>query len=311
MNNRITLPKTELSVHPLCLGGNVFGWSADESESFAVLDAYVEAGGNFIDTADVYSEWKPGNTGGESERIIGKWMKARGNRSQMVIATKVAKLSTRPGLSAANIRSAAEDSLARLQTDYIDLYYAHEDDTKIPLTQTLEAFNALVVDSKVRYIAASNYSAARLREAIHISQTYNWASYVALQNHYNLLERKEFESDVAPALSSMGISALPYFGLARGFLSGKYAAGAKIDSVRADGVSEYQNERGYAAVARLEELAKAHNAPVSAIALAWLRAQSVVSTPIASARTVDQLKEIVRVVNLTSDEVESLSAITA
>ena len=311
MNNRITLPKTELSVHPLCLGGNVFGWSADESESFAVLDAYVEAGGNFIDTADVYSEWKPGNTGGESERIIGKWMKARGNRSQMVIATKVAKLSTRPGLSAANIRSAAEDSLSRLQTDYIDLYYAHEDDTKIPLTQTLEAFNALVVDSKVRYIAASNYSAARLREAIHISQTYNWASYVALQNHYNLLERKEFESDVAPALSSMGISALPYFGLARGFLSGKYAAGAKIDSVRADGVSEYQNERGYAAVARLEELAKAHNAPVSAIALAWLRAQSVVSTPIASARTVDQLKEIVRVVNLTSDEVESLSAITA
>lgn len=311
MNNRITLPKTELSVHPLCLGGNVFGWSADESESFAVLDAYVEAGGNFIDTADVYSEWKPSNTGGESERIIGKWMKARGNRSQMVIATKVAKLSTRPGLSAANIRVAAEDSLSRLQTDYIDLYYAHEDDTKIPLTQTLEAFNALVVDSKVRYIAASNYSAARLREAIHISQTYNWASYVALQNHYNLLERKEFESDVAPALSSMGISALPYFGLARGFLSGKYAAGAKIDSVRADGVSEYQNERGYAAVARLEELAKAHNAPVSAIALAWLRAQSVVSTPIASARTVDQLKEIVRVVNLTSDEVESLSAITA
>jgi len=311
MNNRITLPKTELSVHPLCLGGNVFGWSADESESFAVLDAYVEAGGNFIDTADVYSEWKPGNSGGESERIIGKWMKARGNRSQMVIATKVAKLSTRPGLSAANIRAAAEDSLSRLQTDYIDLYYAHEDDTKIPLTQTLEAFNALVVDSKVRYIAASNYSAARLREAIHISQTYNWASYVALQNHYNLLERKEFESDVAPALSSMGISALPYFGLARGFLSGKYAAGAKIDSVRADGVSEYQNERGYAAVARLEELAKAHNAPVSAIALAWLRAQSVVSTPIASARTVDQLKEIVRVVNLTSDEVESLSAITA
>ncbi len=311
MNNRITLPKTELSVHPLCLGGNVFGWSADESESFAVLDAYVEAGGNFIDTADVYSEWKPGNTGGESERIIGKWMKARGNRSQMVIATKVAKLSTRPGLSAANIRAAAEDSLSRLQTDYIDLYYAHEDDTKIPLTQTLEAFNALVVDGKVRYIAASNYSAARLREAIHISQTYNWASYVALQNHYNLLERKEFESDVAPALSSMGISALPYFGLARGFLSGKYAAGAKIDSVRADGVSEYQNERGYAAVARLEELAKAHNAPVSAIALAWLRAQSVVSTPIASARTVDQLKEIVRVVNLTSDEVESLSAITA
>ena len=311
MNNRITLPKTELSVHQLCLGGNVFGWSADESESFAVLDAYVEAGGNFIDTADVYSEWKPSNTGGESERIIGKWMKARGNRSQMVIATKVAKLSTRPGLSAANIRAAAEDSLSRLQTDYIDLYYAHEDDTKIPLTQTLEAFNALVVDGKVRYIAASNYSAARLREAIHISQTYNWASYVALQNHYNLLERKEFESDVAPALSSMGISALPYFGLARGFLSGKYAAGAKIDSVRADGVSEYQNERGYAAVARLEELAKAHNAPVSAIALAWLRAQSVVSTPIASARTVDQLKEIVRVVNLTSDEVESLSAITA
>ena len=311
MSQRITLPKTELSVHPLCLGGNVFGWSADETQSFAVLDAYAAAGGNFIDTADVYSEWKPGNAGGESERIIGNWMKARGNRSEMIIATKVAKLSTRAGLSAANIRAAAEESLSRLQTDYIDLYYAHEDDSKIPLTQSLEAFNALVVDGKVRYIGASNYSAARLREAIHISQTYDWAPYVALQNQYNLLDRKDYETDSAPALSALGISALPYYGVARGFLSGKYSAGMTIDSVRAGGVADYQNDRGYAAIARLQELSDDHSAPMAAIALAWLRGQSTVSTPIASARTVEQLAEIVQVVELSSAEIESLSAITA
>jgi len=311
MSQRITLPKTELSVHPLCLGGNVFGWSADEAQSFAVLDAYAAAGGNFIDTADVYSEWKPGNVGGESERIIGNWMKARGNRSEMIIATKVAKLSTRAGLSAANIRAAAEESLSRLQTDYIDLYYAHEDDSKIPLTQSLEAFNALVVDGKVRYIGASNYSAARLREAIHISQTYDWAPYVALQNQYNLLDRKDYETDSAPALSALGISALPYYGVARGFLSGKYSAGMTIDSVRAGGVADYQNDRGYAAIARLQELSDDHSAPMAAIALAWLRGQSTVSTPIASARTVEQLAEIVQVVELSSAEIESLSAITA
>jgi len=311
MSQRITLPKTDLSVHPLCLGGNVFGWSANEEESFAVLDAYAAAGGNFIDTADIYSEWKPGNVGGESERIIGNWMKSRGNRAEMVIATKVAKLSTRAGLSAANIRAAAEESLSRLQTDYIDLYYAHEDDTTIPLTQTLEAFNALVVDGKVRYLGASNYSAARLREAIHVSQTYGWAQYVGLQNQYNLLDRKEFESDLAPALSALGISALPYYGLARGFLSGKYSAGSTVDSVRAGGVVDYQNDRGYAAIARLQELSAAHNAPMAAIALAWLRGQSVVSTPIASARTVDQLNEIVQVVDLSAAEIESLSAVTA
>jgi aryl-alcohol dehydrogenase-like predicted oxidoreductase len=311
MTQRITLPKTELTVHPLCLGGNVFGWSANEEESFAVLDAYVAAGGNFIDTADMYSEWKPGNVGGESERIIGNWMKSRGNRSEMVIATKVAKLSTRAGLSAANIRAAAEDSLSRLQTDYIDLYYAHEDDTTIPLTQSLEAFNALVVDGKVRYIAASNYSAARLREAIHLSQTYDWAPFIGLQNQYNLLDRSEFESGVGPALAALGISALPYYGLARGFLSGKYSAGATVDSVRAGGVADYQNDRGYAAIAQLTELSKKYEAPISAIALAWLRGQSVVSTPIASARTVEQLKEIVQIVDLSSADLESLSAITA
>ena len=311
MSQRITLPQTELSVHPLCLGGNVFGWSADETQSFAVLDAYAAAGGNFIDTADVYSEWKPGNVGGESERIIGNWMKARGNRSEMIIATKVAKLSTRAGLSAANIHAAAEESLSRLQTDYIDLYYAHEDDSKIPLTQSLEAFNALVVDGKVRYIGASNYTAARLREAIHISQTYDWAPYVALQNQYNLLDRKDYETDSAPALSALGISALPYYGVARGFLSGKYSDGMTIDSVRAGGVADYQNDRGYAAIARLKELSNDHSAPMAAIALAWLRGQSTVSTPIASARTVEQLAEIVQVVELSSAEIESLSAITA
>ena len=235
---RISLNKTDLQVHPLCLGGNVFGWSADEDQSFDVLNAYTEHNGNFIDTADVYSEWKNGNTGHDSERIIGKWLKSRGNRSDIVIATKVAKLSTRPGLSAANITAAVEDSLRALQTDYIDIYYAHEDDKTVPLRETLAAFDALVKSGKVRYIAASNYTGERLQEALEISKAEGFAQYIALQNHYNLLVRSEYESDVAPVLLKEGISSLPFFGLARGFLSGKYRPGAVVDSVRAAGIAD-------------------------------------------------------------------------
>ena len=305
--SRITIPKTDLSVYPLCLGGNVFGWSADETQSHDVLDAYTSHGGNFIDTADVYSEWKDGNKGGDSEAIIGSWLKKRGNRSEVVIATKVAKLSTRPGLSAANIKAAVAESLKRLQSEYIDIYYAHEDDQNTPLEETLAAFDEIVKSGKVRYIAASNYNSARLKEAIAISKANNFAQYIAIQNHYNLLERKEYESDMAPALKELGLSGIPFFALARGFLSGKYRKGATIESVRAGGVASYLNDAGYALLEKLDVLAKSYNASVSAIAIAWLRAQPTISAPIASARTVAQLNEIVPIVNLSSEELASLT----
>ena len=305
--SRIPIPKTELSVYPLCLGGNVFGWSADEAQSHDVLDAYTSHGGNFIDTADVYSEWKDGNNGGDSEAIIGSWLKKRGNRSEVVIATKVAKLSTRPGLSAANIKAAVDESLKRLQSEYIDIYYAHEDDQNTPLEETLGAFDEIVKSGKVRYIAASNYNSARLKEAIEISKANNFVQYIAIQNHYNLLERKEYESDMAPALKELGLSGIPFFALARGFLSGKYRKGATVESVRAGGVANYLNDAGYALLEKLDVLAKSHNASVSAIAIAWLRAQPTISAPIASARTVAQLNEIVPIVALTSEELASLT----
>ena len=300
--SRIPIPKTELSVYPLCLGGNVFGWSADEAQSHDVLDAYTSHGGNFIDTADVYSEWKDGNSGGDSEAIIGSWLKKRGNRSEVVIATKVAKLSTRPGLSAANIKAAVDESLKRLQSEYIDIYYAHEDDQNTPLEETLGAFDEIVKSGKVRYIAASNYNSARLKEAISISKSNNFAQYIAIQNHYNLLERKDYESDMAPALKELGLSGIPFFALARGFLSGKYRKGATVESVRAGGVANYLNDAGYALLEKLDVLAKSHNTSVSAIAIAWLRAQPTISAPIASARTVAQLNEIVPIVALSSEE---------
>ena len=306
----ISLNKTDLKVHPLCLGGNVFGWSADEAQSFAVLNAYTEHNGNFIDTADVYSEWKEGNTGHDSETILGKWMKERGNRSEIVLATKVSKLSTRPGLSAANIAAAVDDSLRALQTDYIDIYYAHADDEATPLHETLEAFNNLVQSGKVRYIAASNHTGARLTEAIAISKAEGFAQYIGLQNHYNLLERSEFESDAAPVVVAEGISALPFFGLARGFLTGKYRQGATVESVRAGGVTDYQNERGYKVVSLLDDIAKTQGTSIASVALGWLAAQPGVSTPIASARTVEQLEEIVNIAKLSADEIAELSDLT-
>ena len=306
----ISLNKTDLKVHPLCLGGNVFGWSSDEAQSFTVLNAYTEHHGNFIDTADVYSEWKDGNTGHDSEAILGKWMKQKGNRSEIVIATKVAKLSTRPGLSAANINAAVDDSLRALQTDYIDIYYSHEDDKTVPLRETLATYDALVKAGKVRYIAASNYSGDRLAEAIDISNSEGFTQYIALQNHYNLLERKEYEEEAAPVVVAEGISGIPYFGLARGFLTGKYRPGATIDSVRAAGVADYQNDRGYKAVALLESISKVHGSSISAVALGWLAAQPGVVTPIASARTVEQLQEIVNFAPLTEEEIAELSDLT-
>ena len=307
----ITIAETDLVVHPLCLGGNVFGWSADEAQSHAVLDAYVGHGGNFIDTADVYSEWKDGNTGGDSEKILGTWMKARGNRNQMIIATKVAKFSKRPGLSAANIMAACEESLNRLQTDYIDLYYSHEDDEKVSMEETIGAYAQLIAQGKVRNIAASNFTPVRLQEALKFSHDNSLPAYIAVQDHYNLMVRNPFESEMSPVLAENDISCIPYFGLARGFLTGKYRPGVSVDSVRAGGVTDYTNDKGYAVVAALEEIAKAHNSSLGAVALAWLRANPTVSAPIASARTVEQLNEILQIVELSPAEVETLNTVSA
>ena len=302
---RTTIPQTDLSIYPLCLGGNVFGWSAHEAQSHDVLDAFASHGGNFIDTADVYSEWKDGNKGGESEAIIGSWLKKRNNRSEIVIATKVAKLSTRPGLKASNIKAAVDDSLKRLQTDYIDIYYAHEDDQTTSLEETLQAFTEIIESGKVRYIAASNYSAPRLEEALKISRDNNFAQYIAVQNHYNLLERKEYESTMVPTMQKYRISGIPYFALARGFLSGKYRKGQVVDSVRAGGVASYLNDSGYELIEKLEVLAQKYNTSISAISIAWLRAQPTISAPIASARTVEQLHEIMPLITLTKEELAS------
>ena len=306
----ITIPETDLVVHPLCLGTNVFGWSADEAESHQVLDAYAEHGGNFLDTADVYSEWKPGNKGGESETIIGKWLANR-DRSKIVVATKVSMLSTRPGLSAKNILAACDDSLRRLQTDYIDIYYSHRDSTDTPLEETLGAYAELVAAGKVRYIAASQHSGARLQEALDISAANGFPSYIGLQDQYNLIYRQPFESEQQPVLASNNLSVLPFYGLARGFLSGKYRPGIKVESVRAEGVAEFYNDKNWAILEKVREIAQERKLPVATIALAWLRSNPQVSTPIASARTVEQLEEIVQVVELSDAELASLNSLSA
>ena len=307
----INLPKTDLTVHPLCLGGNVFGWSAPKQQSFDVLNHYFDCGGNFIDTADLYSEWAEGNSGGESETIIGEWMKSKNNRAKMVIGTKVAKLSTRKGLSKQNILLACEDSLRRLQTDYIDIYYSHEDDPTVPMEETLSAYQELIAAGKIRYIAASQHSAARLATALDISKTNNLPSYIALQDHYNLVHREPFESEQAAVLKQHSISMIPFFGLATGFLTGKYRPGQLVESVRAKSVEKYQNEKGWKIVAAVDQIAGARDTTMSAIALAWLRVHPQVSAPIASARTVAQLTEIMPVVELSAAEIAQLNEASA
>jgi len=303
------ISSTDLDVYPIALGGNVFGWTADEAESFAVLDGYAAAGGNFIDTADVYSAWAPGNSGGESETILGRWVANRGRREQTIIATKVGKHPQYSGLSAKTIRAAAENSLKRLGTEYIDLYYAHADDEKTPLEETLGAFDALVQEGKVRYIAASNYSAPRLAKALEVSDREGYARYVALQQHYNLMERHQYEGELGDLVAKEGLSSIPYFALASGFLTGKYRPGATVQSQRAQSAGAYLTEKGIKVLAALDEIASAHNAAVATIALAWLAAQPTVVAPIASARTTEQLPDLLSVseVRLSDLEVRRLN----
>jgi aryl-alcohol dehydrogenase-like predicted oxidoreductase len=303
----IKLANTDLTIYPLCLGGNVFGYSADKENSEAVLSFYADNGGNFIDTADMYSQWAPGHIGGESETIIGNWMKKRGNRSQMIIATKVGKLDTKPGLSPSNIISACEDSLKRLGSDYIDIYYSHQDDLGTPIEQSLGAYDSLIKAGKVRYIAASNFTPERLQESLDISKKLNLASYIASQDQYNLMER-DYENSLMPTLKSNGLSQIPFYGLARGFLTGKYRKGKTVESIRANGVNtSYANDRGWAMIDKLDQIAKEKNISVAAVALAWLRAQETVSAPIASATKLEQIKEIMPIVELSSDELQTLT----
>jgi len=303
----IKLANTDLTIYPLCLGGNVFGYSADKDNSEAVLSFYADNGGNFIDTADMYSQWAPGHIGGESEAIIGNWMKKRGNRDQMIIATKVGKLDTKPGLSLSNIISACEDSLKRLGGDYIDIYYSHQDDLNTPIEQTLGAYDSLIKAGKVRYIAASNFTPERLQESLDISKELNLASYIASQDQYNLMER-DYENSLMPTLKSNGLSQIPFYGLARGFLTGKYRKGKTVESIRANGVNtSYANDRGWAMIDKLDQIAKDKNTSVAAVALAWLRAQETVSAPIASATKLEQIKEIMPIVELSNQELQTLT----
>jgi len=304
------LGSSDLEVFPLSLGGNVFGWTADEATSFAVLDAYAAAGGNFVDTADSYSAWIEGNSGGESETIIGKWVKARGNRSDVVIATKVSQHPEYQGLSGANIKAAADASLRRLDTDYIDLYYTHFDQPEVPVEEIIGALDELVRAGKVRHIAVSNITPERLRESLEFSDREDLARYVAIQPHYNLVSRDTYEGELRDIAATAGLAAVPYFALAAGFLTGKYRPGTTVDSPRAGRAAGYlETERGPRVLTALDEIAAAHDAQVATVALAWLAAQPTVAAPIASARTVEQLPALLAVAELTLTDAE-LSRLT-
>ncbi len=305
---------SDIDVSPLCLGGNVFGWTADEATSFAVLDAYVGGGGNFVDTADSYSHWVPGHSGGESETIIGRWMASRGNRDQVVIATKVGSHPGFKGLKAATIKAGVEQSLRRLQTDRIDLYYTHFDDPATPVEEFIGALDELVREGKVRRIGASNISPERLAEALEFSRREGLASYVALQQHYNLVERDQYEGPLADVVQAHGLSSVPYFSLAAGFLTGKYRPGVQVDSARAGKAGEYlKTERGPKVLAALEEVARAHGVEMATVALAWLAAQPTVVAPIASARSLEQLPALLAAaeLKLSQEELDRLTEASA
>ena len=300
------LGNSPLSIAPLAFGGNVFGWSADETRSFELLDAFVDAGCNLIDTADVYPAWVPGNQGGESEAIIGRWLKRSGKRDKVVIATKVGKWAEQPGLSPVNLQQAVDRSLKRLQTDYIDLYLAHEDDASVLLADTLGGFARLIEQGKVRAIGASNYNAHRFAEALAVSREHNLPRYEVLQPEYNLLERAGYESELEPLMRAENIGVISYYALASGFLSGKYRSEADLAKSAARGgtVKKYLNPRGLQVLAALDAVAAAHHATPAQVALAWLIARPGLSAPIVSATSVEQLRELLGATALQLDDNE-------
>jgi len=304
---------TDLNFGPVVLGGNVFGWTADRDTSFRILDAFVAAGGRSIDTADMYSAWVPGHSGGESEEIIGAWMRARGIRDELVIATKVGMLEGHGGLSPAAIRTQIDASLTRLGTDHIDLYYAHQDDEDVPQADYLAAFDELVRAGKVRELGASNFTPARLRSAVDTSRAAGLAEFTVAQDQWSLVERA-VETETVPALRDLGLVELPYLPLAGGFLTGKYRPGTTVDSPRAASATAYLDDpRHLDLLGVLDDVAAAHDVSVTAVSLAWLRAQDVVGAPIASARTPEQLTALLESASLelSADEVSALGAPTA
>ena len=309
------LGRSSLQVAPLAFGGNVFGWSVDESRSFDLLDAFVDHGFNLIDTADVYEAWVPGNEGGESEAIIGNWLKKSGKRDRVVIATKVGKWARYPGLSPTNIKEAVDDSLRRLKTDHIDLYQSHEDDAKVPLEETLRAFDDLVKAGKVRVIGASNYSTNRLADALTTSASKSLSRYESLQPEYNLLDRAGFEEGMQPLCVKEEVGVISYYSLASGFLSGKYRSEADLHKSKARGgkVKKYLDARGHRVLGALDEVAAAHGATPAQVALAWVMAQPAISSAIASATTVEQLDELAKsaALVLSADELRKLGDASA
>jgi len=294
-----------INVAPLALGGNVFGWTADEPTSFAILDRFVDAGFNLVDTADVYSKWAPGHKGGESETVIGNWLARSGKRSRVVVATKVGmELSpTEKGLARSYILRAVEQSLRRLQTDYIDLYQSHCDDEATPLEETLSAYDQLLKQGKVRAIGASNYSGPRLAEALRTSREKGHARYECLQPHYNLCERAKYEQELEPVCREAGLAVIPYFSLGAGFLTGKYRSESDLSkSPRGQGIKKYLNERGFRILAALDEVAARLSTTPGKVALAWLMARPSVTAPIASATSLTQLEDLIDATTLELDD---------
>ena len=303
MNNR-KLGNSGLEVSPLCFGGNVFGWTADEGTSFKLLDAFVDAGFNFIDTADVYSRWAPGHQGGESETILGKWFQQSRKRDKVVIATKAGfeMGPDKKGLSKAYLFRAVEDSLARLQTDRIDLYQSHTDDKETPLEETLEAYGQLIQQGKIRAIGASNYSGERLSQALQASRQHGYPSYQCLQPLYNLYDRAGYESDLEPVCAANGLGVIPYFSLGAGFLTGKYRSENDLSkSPRGVRVKNYLNERGFRILEALDQAAKQRNSTPARVSLAWLMARPSITAPIASATSLEQLDELIAATRLKLD----------
>ena len=311
------LGATDLTVSNLCLGTMQFGWTANEQQSFAVLDAFAEAGGNFIDTADVYSSWAPGNPGGVSEQIIGRWLKERGNRDQIVIATKVRGRmwpgSDGEGLGRAHITRAVEDSLRRLQVETIDLYQCHSPDAKTPIEETLSVFGELIATGKVRHIGASNFTAAQLSEALRVADEKSLPRFATLQPHHNLVHRAEYEGELAALCKREDIGVIPYSPLAAGFLTGKYRPGqSPPKSARINRVREYLNAAGFAVLEAVESVAAAHNTTPAALALAWQITKPAVVAPIIGANSPEQLADLLPATELTlsDNEVSALDRVS-